>query len=578
MSLVSSLRSSAFTQFRKGLFVCAATIPFVMSGEAFAQVAPSSAKPERVQKRFDEPKTPSQQQPVYVPAPETATVPVAGSLSKQMNRSFTLKSVQIDDSTVYPAGTFEPLFASKIGKKTTLEELRVIARGITTKYRKDGYVLSQAVIPNQDIGSGVLRIRVVEGFVDKVIVNMDNPNADKRGLVEGYGKKISAIRPLNTKKLERYMLLANDLPGVQAKAVLRPSAGTFGAADLVIDVKTNAFGASFTSDNRGNKFIGPYQQQATLTENSMLGLGERTTIRGINTIPTRELHFFDIQHEQQIGSEGTKVIGLVGFTRTRPGDTLKDLDLSGKSDNFSLSVAHPYLRSRAENFTGRFTFDARNTENDAFGNTISSDRVRALRAGGSYDVSDSFDGVVLVNAEGSQGVGWLGATPSGVGRSNTIADPNFTKFTFDVSRIQNLPGGFSFLTALTSQASATPLPTSEQFTLGGVGFGQAYDSGEIGGDQGIGGKIELRYGQPVGYQYFDSFQLYSYYDIGKAYTRGNSVGTPDAVSLASAGAGVRANFTDYLYGYVEVGVPLTKTVGSENDEDPRLFFSVTGRY
>ena len=41
---------------------------------------------------------------------------------------------------------------------------------------------------------------------------------------------------------------------------------TFGAADLTIQVRNKGVDASFTSDNRGNKFIGPYQEQLTLTE------------------------------------------------------------------------------------------------------------------------------------------------------------------------------------------------------------------------------------------------------------------------------------------------------------------------
>jgi hemolysin activation/secretion protein len=583
MSTFRSASSAALLRplFRQALLTCVAALPLALAAEAAsAQVAPSSTKAERIGKTFKTFKTaaPPKDTGAFVPAPETAAVPVADSISKQMKTSFVLKSVKISEATVYPAGTFEPLFASKIGKKTSLEELRVIARGITTKYRKDGYVLSQAVIPNQKLESGVFHIRVVEGFVDQVIVKMDNPNADTRGLIAGYGKKISQIRPLNTNKLERYMLLANDLPGMKAKAILRPSAGTFGAADLVIEVTNKPISASFTSDNRGNKFIGPYQQQATITENSLAGLGERTTIRGINTIPTKELHFFDIQHEQQIGSEGTRIIGLAGFARTRPGDILKPLELSGISDNYALSVAHPFLRSRAENLTGSVKFDARNTENDAFGNTLTTDRVRTLRAATSYDTSDIFDGVDLITAEASQGVSWFNATDRGTGRSNTYANPNFLKFNLDMSRVQNLPNGFSLLTAATGQVADSAVPLSEQISLGGVGYGQAYDGGEISGDQGVAGKLELRYGQPVGLRYFDSYQLYSYYDIGRVWSRVHAASTPDHLSLASVGTGVRANINENFYGYAEVGFPLTRDVASESDRDPRLFFSVTGRY
>ena len=205
-------------------------------------------------------------------------------------------------------------------------------------------------------------------------------------------------------------------------------------------------------------------------------------------------------------------------------------------------------------------------------------RVRALRGGASYDTSDKFSGTDLLSFEASQGVSWFNATDGGAGRTNLAANPNFLKLNMDASRIQDLTHGFSLLTAATGQVSSNALPSSEQMSLGGVGFGQAYDGGEIGGDQGVAGKLELRYGQQTGQRFLDSYQLYSYYDIGSVFNRAPAASSPKEQSLASVGAGVRANFNENLYGYVEVGVPLTRKVNAEGDENPRVFFSLTGRY
>jgi len=539
---------------------------------ALAQVVPGTVAPSRVEQRFETPQEP-QQPSGPTPEIEVPQTAISGKLAQQ----FTLEHVEVTDMTVYKPGTFDSLFKDKLGQTITLAQAREIARGITARYRSDGYVLSQAVIPNQNLKSGVLHIRVVEGFVDKVYVENDRPISDRRHLIESYAKKINAMRPLNTKTLERYMLLISDLPGVTARAIIRPSPSTFGAADLVIKVSNKVWEGSFTSDNRGNKFIGPYQEQLTLTENSALGLGERTTIRGINTIPESELHFFDVQHEEQLDSEGTKLILLYSNAYTHPGDTLKPLDFIGTSDNYAITLSHPFLRSRAENFTGRITFDAEDTEDDSSGLRISNDRVRVFRLGGTYDTGDKFGGVDLADFSVSQGVPWFDAT-EGNDTSRPDASRDFTKENLLLSRIQTLPHGFSFLTAGEAQYSPRPLFTSEQLTLGGVGFGQAYDSGELSGDSGIAGRAELRYGQQVGYKYFDSYQLYGYYDIGTVKLDDTPAGTQNQFSLASTGVGVRTNFTPNLYGYLELGVPLTRKIASEDNEDPRVFFSVTGRF
>jgi len=547
---------------------------FVANTSWAQQVPPSSVTPEHIEKGLQQPYIEPQQTPA-APVIGLPKAPPTGKLAAH----FTLYDVKIEGSTVYEEGTFDPLFENNIGKNISLAQAQEIARGVTARYRADGYVLSQAIIPtDQELRDGVLHVKVIEGFIDRVIIQNDNPKADSRDLIAGFARKIQEEKPLNTATLERYMLLIDDLPGVSARSVIRPSPSTFGAADLVIEIQNKREEASFTSDNRGNRYLGPYQEQLTLTENSALGLGERTTVRGLNSLPISELHYIDIQHEEQIGSEGTHVIFFASKLKTNPGDILKPANFRGDSEDYSVTLASPLLRSRAENFTGRVMLDARNSENDVLGFQLYNDRVRALRVGSNYSVGDHLGGVVLFDGLVSQGVGGLGATADGAGRSRFDADSSFSKFNFDLSRLQNLPHGFSVLTAATGQYTLKPLLTSEQFTLGGVGFGQAYDSGELSGDEGVAGKLELRYGQGVGQKWLDSYQLYAAYDIGTVRLYDPSLGTPAHSQLSSLSTGVRLNFTQNLYGYLELGLPLTKDVASEGNKDPRLFFSLTGRY
>lgn len=559
-------------------FVLGALYAFVMSAScANAASLPPSAAPEYLQQRFNKPTPRPEIEKTIVNTPEAKP-----SVLKDPFQVFVLKGVAIEGSTVYPAGTFEPIFAEKTNQKLSYEDAASLVREITTRYRADGYVLSQALVSQVDLAkaktSGILRVQVVEGFINNVVIQNENPEADKRHLIAGYAQKITAERPLNTKTLERYMLLINDLPGVTARGVLRPSPETFGAADLIVEVRNKPIEASVSTDNRGNKFLGPMQVQATVTENSLAGLGERTTARLINSSQLSELHYIDVQHEQQIGSEGTRVIAVAAFGRTRPGASLESSDFKGRSDTASVSLTHPFIRSRSENVSGRVMAEARNVENRALGVKLNNDRIRALRAGGSYDTSDKLDGVDFVDVQVSQGVSGLGATSDGAGRSRTVAAQDFTKTNVELSRLQNLPHGFSVLTTASGQYSADALLTSEQYAVGGNGFGQAYDSGEISGDKALAGKVEFRYGDAVNKKYMDSFQLYAFYDLASVYLNDTAIGAEDTFSLASIGTGVRMNFTKNLYGYLELDLPLTRNVASMGDKDPRLFFSLTARY
>ena len=67
-----------------------------------------------------------------------------------------------------------------IGKTVKVEKLYEAARIITDKYRKDGYFLSQALVPDQTIADGYYRIRIIEGYVSDVLIQGDGSALSNR--------------------------------------------------------------------------------------------------------------------------------------------------------------------------------------------------------------------------------------------------------------------------------------------------------------------------------------------------------------------------------------------------------------
>lgn len=548
-----------------------ALIMVASAASAQAPQIPTSVDPAQVQDRFDaEP----QPQPVDS-APERPRAGVPLHAPKQNEATFTLKTIEIIGATVYSEADFKPMFTPLLGSKITLTQLQGIADQITAHYRADGYILSQAVIPQQEVEGGHVKIRVVEGYVANVVISGEVKENGWRSLMQSYGEKVRQEKPLRMQTLERYLLLMDDLPGAEARGTLRPSADTFGAAELVVSIAHQTFEGSVSTDNRGTRYIGPHQHSLTLAGNSLLGLYDRTVLRGITTSPVSELQYFDVQHEQQVGAEGTRIILSASKTRTEPAYTLTPLDIEGDADNYQLRVQHPFIRTRAENLLARAAFDYRNSDTDALGTPYSKDHLRSLRVGATYDFSDDWRGVNLIDAQLSKGLNIFGASESGPIRSRFDGESDYMKFNADLARTQSLPWGLSLLAGVSGQYSWSRLLAGEQFAIGGASFGRAYDPAELSGDHGVAGKLELRYGDVPNWSFLNAYQLYTFYDIGKVWDK---VNTGDNTSLASAGIGVRANFTEHYSGSVEFAVPLTKEVAVENDNDPRIFFNLTGRF
>lgn len=548
----------------------------VASSYAQAQV-PSTAEPSRAT---------GQIAPQPVPgAPDiqgritAQEAPVAAPAGAEKVK-LTLKAVVVEGNSVYSEAALNAVYGDKIGTEITLADVYAIAGQLTAKYRNDGYILTQVVIPPQTIEGGTVRLRVVEGFVDQVRVEAGE-GVDS-AFLQGFAAKIAASKPLNAKKLERYVLLINDLPGMTGRAVLAPSPNVVGASDVTIFVERKPYDAFLQLDNRGSRYLGPLQMNAGARLNNMFGLYEGLSVQFVTALdgwPDRELDYGAVSWSQPVNHEGTRVSVGYSVTSTEPGYTLSPFDIEGLARAANIEVMHPFIRTRQENLYGTLRFNYLNTErSDNLGLGKTEDRLRVLRLAGTYQFTDGFLGMNTINGEISKGLDLFGMKDKGsFNPTRERGDPEFFKGTMEISRVQRVTNMIELFGSVQGQKSANILLASEEFGVGGITYGSAYNSSEITGEDGLAGRIELRLNNPVQTP-FNFSQVYSFYDLGKVWDRDSTVVRDRQRSLASAGLGLRVNVNDNLAGTVELAVPLTRRVETEDDKDARLFGSLTARF
>lgn len=561
----------------------AISIAFVLvgwMGDAAAQTVPPAVEPGRIPQQF-QPATPPRSTPqISVPAaPSNAPPPGAASVK------MTLDSIDVTGSTVYSAADFAPLVAPYLHHEITLTDLFKLADAITAKYRADGYILSRAVVPAQHIGK-VAKIAAIEGFVSSVHVE-----GYDSARIEAYGKNIMASRPLRASDLERYLLLANDLAGVTAHAVLAPSPTVEGGAALTIVTQQKRADAQLAMDNRGTKYIGPFQFY-TGGDVNLPGTDQRVALRYITTPSWRELQFGEASFTQPIGDDGMRFVLYGNYTHSRPQYTLTPFNESSEGENVSAMLNYPIIRSRVQNLEVHGGFAVSDlyvrVANNPSLPPSSDDHLRMLRIGANYDIADAWGGVNLVTVEVTRGLPILGAsanimraTPSRPG-----AKSDFGKVTGQISRQQDLAfiyPGIGVYAALEAQhADSGALPSSEQFGLGGPLWGRGYDPSDIVGDEGWAGKAELQYtGLPPGKlaNYWQSYQLYGFYDEGRV---SRNVATTGSAFLSSAGFGVRLAFLDHVTSDLEMAKPLSRdesiSLGQPGARPWRFFMQVTAHF
>lgn len=546
---------------------------------AWAQVLPGPAQPGHIEKRFEQPELPKSGGEIVTPEKEGAVAPPGAEAA-----TFVLSGVVVEGATVFQPADFLSLYDKYLGSTVSVKTIYDIAQAITTKYTAAGYVLSQAVVPPQKInGDGIVRIRVIEGYVDKVIIKGEVKG--RRDLLEQYGEKIRAARPLTLAVLERYLLLASDLPGVTAGSTLIPSETTPGAADLIFEIGHKDVDAFASLDNRGGAYLGPWQLSGGLNLNSLAELYERTSLQVAATpLHAGELKYGRIAHEETLDSEGTRLSLDAGYSDSHPGWTLKPNALRSHYLFYGMGLSQSVIRSRSENLTLGGRAEAKNSVTDQIDQQqIIRDRLRILRGGGSYDWVDSAlatPAVSLVSVELSQGFDALGATsPGSSGLSRSVGHADFFKVTLDASRNQRLSPDVFLQLGASAQWAGVSLLSSEQFAFGGAQFGRGYDPAEITGDHGIAGKAELQYSGPE-IPAVKSWQLYTFYDIGRVWNADPLASEYKTASAASAGLGIRSSLNDTVSVNAELAKPLTHPVAAHDGyaHSPRAFFGVTARY
>lgn len=543
------------------------------AGQALAQQVPSSAQPSIIGRSLEREDRNSHKLDGNIVLPPMQESAVEGSTEKV----FVLKDVVLDGSSIYGPDAFRKETGALAGKEVSFADLSRIANDMTRRYREDGYIFSRVVLPPQKIKDGVVHMQAVEGRVDNVEVT--GTYKDNNGLIKRMADKIHTAGPTNTRDIERYLLLIDDLPGITARSFVKPSK-TQGAGDLVIVVDEDPFEGSLTLDNRGSRFVGPWRAELVGAFNSLFGIHDRTTLRTLVASQIDELRYGEITHEEQLGSEGLRVKARYGISKTNPGGYLDSLDINGDSKVFDLETIYPLIRSREFNINLNGGFNANNTTTDLSGIQVARDRVRSVRLQSSVDFTDSLRGINQFDIMATHGLNGLGATSDGLGRSRANGEHDFTRFNATATRVQDLfLPGVSALVSATGQYSNDPLLASEEFTVGGEGFGRAYDSGELAGDKGYAGVFELRYSQSLpNNNWLQSYQLYSFIDYGKVKNINPTVGEAASDSLTSAGAGVRYNLAYDLSGYLEVDKPLNKDVTAERDDDTRIFGTLVKRF
>lgn len=569
------------TSLIRSTLLCATGLVLFSGAPTHAQTQQQTgiASPDRVEDQFRQPSFETRLSPDI----EIKELKLQSAPEGAVNIVFTLTSIQLDGVSAYETAELQSVYANKLGQEVSLTDIYGIASDLTKKYRNDGFILTQVIVPIQTIEGGIVRLQVVEGYIDNITVERaDGEETGALNLFRDYTSTLQGKKILNIKDLERVTLLISDVAGARARTVLTPSVTQTGASDLSIVIERTPYEGELTLDNYGTRYLGPLQAGASIAAHSYFDQNERITAQFFMTpedFETPELLYLALGYEQPVNKYGTTV-GINGtFTKTEPGYDLEQFDVRGWSSTLSANIQHPFVRSRSMNLSGRAIFDYHKstTKNNILIDPTRRDHIRALRVGGNFEYLDNLFGLAFNNVDVllSQGLNIMGANARRQqDQSRPGADPKFTKLEATIERLQRLNHNFNLQLSVNGQWSSSPLASSEEYGLGGSRYGRGYDPSEVIGDNGLAGTVELQWQTPYPVPLFDDYQLYGFFDAGRVWDD-TSTKKLRQETLTSTGVGLRGNISERTSVGALFALPLNTTPQTQGDQDARLFFNVS---
>jgi hemolysin activation/secretion protein len=475
-------------------------------------------------------------QPPLITPPSPAPTPSEGP-----NVEIPVQKIEIVGSTVFKPADFKKLTQGIEGKTVQLKDLQDLTNKITALYLDRGYITSRAVLSEQAIVNGIVKIQIVEGSIERIEIE-GLKRLQKHYVLSRV--KLGVKTPLNKDQLEdQLQLLKSDTLLKSIEASLRPGKG-LGQSILTLRVKESApITASVGIDNYSSPSVGSERFGGSLTFRNVTGLGDRLST-SYNRSFAGGSNVFDFSYQVPINAMNGTLQFRAAPSRSKvveaPFDTL---DIRNETNLYEFSYRQPIIRSPREELALSLSFalqDDRTTLSGIPLTTASSGtdingrgRTRVLKFGQDYLRRDP-QGAWALQSQFNFGLDVLDATVSDTAQP----DGRFFSWLGQVQRVQRLGKNQVLIAQADLQLSPDTLLPSQQFVIGGGQSLRGYRQNLRSGDNGFRFSVEDRIALVHGKEGRPVFQLAPFFDAGVVWNNPNNpLPLAKETFLASPGLG-----------------------------------------
>lgn len=491
-----------------------------------------------------------------------------------------------DNAKVLSEHDKQTAWADALGKRITPRELCDIRDRLALRLFRRG-VLARVIIPPQTITDGSVTFRVIAAKIVSVRYEGEGIGP-AQAKVEAFLNHLRHSDTFQLDQAQRWLLLVNDIPGIQAQAKIVHSTAPGAPAeglDLVVTLRKTTLDEVAEISNTNSKILGPWSGIARVDFNSLTPLGERTSLIAYTTLGNNRQQVAQLMESARIGDSGLFAEASFAYGHSNPGDTLKQLKLDGSSFSGTFELDYPLVRLQRQTVVVSSGMDFIN-QSTVFpgGQPLADDTLRVawVRTDASAAAidrqagNDLFTAQADMSVEGRKGLEVLGASQAGaqsLSRTQGRADAWVVRGeAHALLRVEPLDGKFFPFTVsghFMGQWADRPLLAYEEEAIGNLTIGRGYDPSAASGDRVAAGEFKIEVG-PVTFAKRLKITPYAFYDVAKVTNL--DPGSQD-VTLRSVGGGLQFRLPydskgDSIrvdFGYAQ---PLDKSFAGETSKPP----------
>jgi hemolysin activation/secretion protein len=485
---------------------------------------------------------------------------------------FDIWEYQVEDNTVLDIETIERAVTPQLGPHRDMNAVEAARSALEAAYQKAGFLTVLVDVPEQRVDNGVVRLRVIEGSIDRLYVKGSRYHS--QGYIRAQVPELQPGKVPDFNQVQRELASVNRSDDRRVQPVLRPGKlpGTV-EVDLQVDDKLPLSG-NIEINNQHAHDTTPTRVAATLRYDNLFQRDHSLALTA-QVAPQKPSESRVLVANYLIPLEGADAWSVSGVFSNSDLATLGGTQVLGKGATLGLRRSIGFGPPEAGQTLSLGADFKDLKERTLFGTQEIATPLRYLPFHLAYTGYGSAGAQRWqANADFSFAARELFArqVPCPLASGETGFDDQFNckRSGADGSfAVLRLDGRWSYgwqaasLGArLGAQLATGPLVNAEQYALGGADTVRGYEESEVSGDLGWLGSIELRsanFGPRLGSRWTD-LTLLSFVDAARAYVVQALPGQAPQASLLALGVGLRLTLRPGIDGTLDLAWPQKATL------------------